>query len=136
LAHFASWKRSVCEPDPEAVFLEAVLIRLPYYQCREMTNLGGVRLTEREPVNMDIHMKIIVAIADNLLLRAEREAEAFQTTLRRLIQEGLREVLSRKASSKQKPIKPVTFRERGLQPEFRGKSWDAIRDAIYGTAES
>ena len=85
---------------------------------------------------MVAHMKTTVDIADDLLLRAKREAEASQTTLRSLIEEGLREVLGRKALSKQKPIKPVTFRGRGLQPAFRGKGWDAIRDTIYGTAES
>lgn len=84
---------------------------------------------------MVAHMKTTVDIADDLLLRAKREAEASQTTLRSLIEEGLREVLGRKALAKHKPIKPVTFRGRGLQPEFRGKSWDAIRDAIHGTAE-
>ena len=85
---------------------------------------------------MVTHMKTTVAIADDLLLRAKREAEASQTTLRSLIEEGLREVLSRKASSKHKPIKPVTFRGTGLEPAFRGQGWDAIRDTIYETAES
>jgi hypothetical protein len=56
--------------------------------------------------------------------------------LRSLIAEGLREVLGRKALSKQKPIKPVTFQGRRLQPEFHREGCDAIRDAIYGTAES
>ena len=93
-------------------------------------------MTEREPAYMVTHMKTTVDIADDLLLRAKREAEASQTTLRSLIEEGLREVLGRKALSKQKPIKFVTFRGRGLQPEFRGKGWDTIRDAIYATAES
>ena len=72
-------------------------------------------LIEREPCDMVTHMKTTVDIADDLLLRAKREAEASQTTLRSLIEEGLREVLGRKALSKQKSIKPVTFRGRGLQ---------------------
>jgi hypothetical protein len=93
-------------------------------------------LTGREPADMVAHMKTTIDIADDLLLRAKREAEASQTTLRSLIEEGLREVLGRKALAKQKPIEPVTFRGRGLQPAFRGKGWDAIRDAIHGTAES
>jgi hypothetical protein len=84
---------------------------------------------------MVTHMKTTVDIADDLLLRAKREAEASRTTLRSLIEEGLREVLGRKASSKHKPIQPVTFRGRGLQPAFRGKDWEAIRDTIYGTAD-
>jgi hypothetical protein len=93
-------------------------------------------LTAQKPGDMVTHMKTTVDIADDLLLRAKREAEASQTTLRSLIEEGLREVLGRKALAKHKPIKPVTFRGRGLQPGFRGKGWDAIRDAIYGTAGS
>jgi hypothetical protein len=81
---------------------------------------------------MVTHMKTTVDIADDLLLRAKQEAEASHTTLRSLIEEGLREVLGRKSAASRPPIKPVTFRGTGLQPEFRGKGWDAIRDAIYG----
>ena len=80
---------------------------------------------------MVTHMKTTVDIADDLLLRAKRAAEASRTTLRSLIEEGLREVLGRRSASKQNQVKPVTFRGGGLQPEFRGKGWDAIRDAIF-----
>jgi hypothetical protein len=82
---------------------------------------------------MVAHMKTTVDIADDLLLRAKQAAEASHTTLRSLIEEGLREVLGRKSAAGSPPIKPVTFRGTGLQPEFRGKGWDAIRDAIYDT---
>jgi hypothetical protein len=81
---------------------------------------------------MVTHMKTTVDIADDLLLRAKREAEASHTTLRSLIEEGLRAVLGRKVAAGEPPITPVTFRGDGLQPEFRGKGWDAIRDAIHG----
>lgn len=82
---------------------------------------------------MGTHMKTTVDIADDLLLRAKEEAEASQTTLRSLIEEGLREVLARKSASKRKAVTPVVFRGKGLQPEFRTKGWDEIRDAIYGS---
>lgn len=78
---------------------------------------------------MVTHMKTTVDIADDLLLRAKREAEASHTTLRSLIEDGLREILGRKAAAKRRPVKPVTFRGKGLQREFRGKSWEAIHDA-------
>jgi len=81
---------------------------------------------------MVTHMKTTVDIADDLLLRAKQEAEASKTTLRSLIEAGLREVLGRRSAAKRPRVKPVTFRGKGLQPEFRGKGWDAIRDAIYG----
>lgn len=84
---------------------------------------------------MVTHMKTTIDIADDLLLRAKQEAKASQTTLRRLIEEGLREILGRSATAQRRPVEPVTFRGEGLQPEFRGKGWDAVRDAIYGTHE-
>jgi hypothetical protein len=77
-------------------------------------------------------MKTTVDIADDLLLRAKQEAKAGRTTLRSLIEAGLREVLGRRSAARRPRIKPVTFRGKGLQPEFKGKGWDAIRDAIYG----
>ena len=78
-------------------------------------------------------MKTTIDIADDLLLRAKQEAEASKTTLRSLVEAGLREVLGRRSAAKRPQVKPVTFRGKGLQPEFRGKGWDAIRDAVYGS---
>ncbi len=85
---------------------------------------------------MATHMKTTVNIAEDLLLRAKKEALAERTTLRSLIEQGLREVLARKAGSGQEPVTPVTFRGKGLQPEFRGKGWEQIRETIYRGAES
>ena len=44
---------------------------------------------------MVAHMKTTIDIADDLLLRAKQEAKASQTTLRSLIEAGLREILGR-----------------------------------------
>ncbi len=85
---------------------------------------------------MVTHMKTTIDIADDLLLRAKQEARASHTTLRSLIEAGLREILGRSSASKRQPVEPVTYRGEGLQPEFRGKGWDAVREAIYGTNES
>jgi len=41
-------------------------------------------------------------------------------------------VLGRRSAAKRPGVRPVTFRGKGLQPEFRGKGWEAIRDAIHG----
>lgn len=84
---------------------------------------------------MVTHMKTTIDIADDLLLRAKQEAKASQTTLRSLIEAGLREILGRSAPAQRRRVEPVTFRGEGLQPEFSGKGWDAVRDTIYGTNE-
>lgn len=85
---------------------------------------------------MGSHMKTTVDIADHVLLRAKALAEASNTTLRRLIEEGLRRVLDDAESSKSGEIEWVTFGGQGLQPEFRDKGWDSVRDAIYGDSLS
>lgn len=85
---------------------------------------------------MVAHMKTTIDIADDLLLRAKQEAKAFQTTLRSLIEAGLREILGRSSAAKQSRVEPVTYRGEGLQPGLRGKGCEAVRDAIYPTDES
>ena len=78
---------------------------------------------------MGAHMKTTIDIADNLLLRAKARAKKKNITLRALIEESLAKSLAEE--KKTKKVKPVTFRGKGLSPEFEGASWDQIRDAIY-----
>lgn len=85
---------------------------------------------------MVTHIKTTVDIADDLLLRARKAADASRTTLRSLIEEGLRVVLARRSEPVQSAVTPVTFRGKGLQPEFRGRGWDSIRETIYGDTDS
>jgi len=82
-------------------------------------------------MNMVAHMKTTVDIADDVLLRAKAFAEESETTLRRLIEEGLRRVLDQADSPESGQIDWVTFNGKGLQPEFLDKGWDSIRNAIY-----
>jgi hypothetical protein len=76
-------------------------------------------------------MKTTVDIADLLFRQAKKRAAEEGTTLRALVERGLREVLAEKKPRKPARIKLVTFGGKGLTPEFRGAGWDKIRDAIY-----
>lgn len=80
---------------------------------------------------MVTHMKTTVDISDDLMLRAKQAAVTSGTSVRRLIEQGLREVLARHGAEPTKRVNPVTFRGNGLRAEFRGRGWDAVRDAIY-----
>ncbi len=82
-------------------------------------------------IDMGSHMKTTVDIADSVLLRAKALAEASGTTLRRLIEEGLRKLLEEAEASQTREIEWVTFSGEGLHAEFRDKDWAGIRDAIY-----
>ena len=77
-------------------------------------------------------MKTTIEIADDLFERAQNAARKEKTTFRALTEKGLRLVLGERRSRSPKKLPPlVTFRGKGLAPEFRDASWDKIRDEIY-----
>jgi hypothetical protein len=54
-----------------------------------------------------------------------------RTTLRALVEQGLRRVL---ADRKRKPkfrLRKATFKGQGLHPDVKGLSWDQIRELSY-----
>jgi hypothetical protein len=80
---------------------------------------------------MGTHMKTTVEISTPLLRRAQKMAAKEQTTLRALVEEGLTRALATREHSSKAPPPLVTFKGKGLAPEFQGASWEKIRDTIY-----
>lgn len=76
-------------------------------------------------------MKTTVEIADPLLREAKRFAAREHSTLRELIEAGLRLVLNERRAKAVFQLRDASFKGRGLQPEFRGADWEKIRDAAY-----
>ncbi|GMU53270.1 MAG: hypothetical protein AMXMBFR33_24160 [Candidatus Xenobia bacterium] len=77
-------------------------------------------------------MKTTVEIPDSLLEQVRRQAASEGSTVRALVEEGLRRVLEerqRKAGSFQ--LRKVTFRGEGLHPDLADGSWDTVRGLIY-----
>jgi hypothetical protein len=77
-------------------------------------------------------MKTTIEISDALLRRAKALAARRNTTLRAVLEEALRDALTREAPSlKAVPVRTHAFGGRGLQP---GLSWDdfrTLRDLAY-----
>lgn len=73
-------------------------------------------------------MKTTLDLPDSLLAEAKARARAENTTLRRLVEDGLREVLD----AKRRPAAPFRLRD-GSQPlgGLRLDSWPEIRKAVY-----
>jgi hypothetical protein len=81
---------------------------------------------------MVTHMKTTLELSDPLLERAKRLAAAESTTLRELVEAGLRLVLNERAAR----AKPFVLRDArvdgsGLNPEFEAADWGEIRKASY-----
>jgi hypothetical protein len=76
-------------------------------------------------------MKTTVEIPDTLMKEARKLASRQRTTLRVLIVEGLRRVLSERRSSVAFRLRKATFKGNGLQPEVAGAPWERLRDMVY-----
>lgn len=80
---------------------------------------------------MGIHMKTTVEISDALLERAKERAAARETTLRALIEEGLRSVLAEDAGEAGFCMRKGSVGGNGLRPEIRDGSWNRIVEVSY-----
>jgi hypothetical protein len=77
------------------------------------------------------HMKTTVEIADDLFAHTREVAQREGTTLRTLIEEGLRAALARR--EQQVPYKwpDLSVTGEGLSPDITEGSWEPLRDRIY-----
>ena len=80
---------------------------------------------------MVTHMKTTVDISDALLDDARKVADRRGVTLRALIEEGLRHVVTSGAKRSRFTLRDASFKGEGLSPEFADRDWEGIRDAAY-----
>jgi Arc/MetJ family transcription regulator len=80
---------------------------------------------------MYAHMKTTVEISDPLLAEARQAAAEEGTTVRALIEEGLRRVLRDRVRRRAFRLRRVTFKGRGLQSAAGDGSWERLRAFIY-----
>lgn len=76
-------------------------------------------------------MKTTVHIAPDLLQQAKTIAAAERTTLRALIDEGLREALAKREASDRFALRDASFAGRGLQPGLDEGDWQRLMELAY-----
>jgi len=77
-------------------------------------------------------MKTTIDISDPLLEAAKKAAAREGTTLRALVELGLRQVLEARKRGGAFRLRKATFRGQGLQPEAKELSWEQLRELAYG----
>lgn len=77
------------------------------------------------------HMKTTIQIADELLLRAKRQARREKTTLRAVVEDALRARLSATGARSEFRLKRQAFKGHGRHPEVAEGQWETVRDLIY-----
>jgi hypothetical protein len=76
-------------------------------------------------------MKTTLDISDPLLREARKVAARQGTTLRALVEQGLRRILAEKTSESTFRLRKASFNGRGLHPELQDANWDRVRDLAY-----
>lgn len=76
-------------------------------------------------------MKTTIDLADDLAIKAKRLAARRGTTLRAVIEEGIRLSLEQEHRSKPYTLPDRSVDGRGLQDEFEGNPFSEIRKAAY-----
>lgn len=80
---------------------------------------------------MVTHMKTTIDISNALYDEVRRVAQEEGTTVKALVEEGLRHTLTEHQRRVPFTLRDASFKGNGLQPEFAGASWDQIRNSTY-----
>lgn len=76
-------------------------------------------------------MKTTIDIAEPVLREARKIAARDGTTLRALVEQGLRQVVKERKQKLKFRLRQVTFGGDGLRPELRDATWEEILDLSY-----
>ncbi len=76
-------------------------------------------------------MKTTVEIPDALLAEAKRVAARQDTTVRALMEQGLRQVVRARKNRTTHRLRQASFRGEGLQPGVQEGVWTQIRELVY-----
>lgn len=77
------------------------------------------------------HMKTTIQIPDSLFEEMRSLAHQEQTTMKALIQEGLRRIISERKQPARFRLRKATFKGHGLHPDLMEATWDQIREKSY-----
>jgi Bacterial antitoxin of type II TA system, VapB len=76
-------------------------------------------------------VKTTLDISDPLLHEARKIAARDRTTLRALVEQGLRKIIAERKAARSFRLRKVTFKGQGLASELCDADWDKIRDLAY-----
>ena len=85
------------------------------------------------PIHQDMgsHMKTTIDLADPLLEAARVIARREGTTVRALVEQGLREVVGKRRRAAPFRLRDASFAGDGLRAELEGVAWDRLRELAY-----
>jgi hypothetical protein len=80
---------------------------------------------------MGSHMKTTIEISDAVLDDARKVARREGTTLRALVEHGLRQVIAQHRRKSAFRLRDASAGSGGLRPELEGAAWNRLRELAY-----
>ena len=77
-------------------------------------------------------MKTTVELPDELIREAQEIARAEGTTMKSVLEEGLRAVIARRRRTQRFNLRDASVDGRGLRPDVAEAGWAKIRELSYG----
>jgi predicted transcriptional regulator len=78
------------------------------------------------------NMKTTIDLPDDLAKKAKAYAAGKHTTLRAVIEQGIRQVLRNERAATEFKLRDASVGGSGLRDEYRDADWARIREAAYG----
>lgn len=86
---------------------------------------------------MGTHMKTTIELPDALFAQAQQHAKSHHMTMKALIEQGLRKVMTEQTEEKPFKLRDGSFKGgNGMTPEFQNATWGQIREFIYDPANN
>jgi len=76
-------------------------------------------------------MKTTIDISDSLLSEAKSVAVEEKSSVKALVEEGLRKVLSERKDTRRFRLRKASVKGKGLQNGIEEGSWERLRELIY-----
>ena len=102
-----------------------------YGSSRMVTRMASTSRSSAGPRQVQRRTKTTVELSDALLIEARELANRENTTLRALIEAGLRKELELRGTRNRFRLRDASVDGKGMAPEFLAGGWPAIRDEIY-----
>lgn len=80
---------------------------------------------------MVTHMKTTIDLSDGLLAEAKRVARREGTTVKALMEQGLRRAIDERKGRAKFTLRDASVDGQGLAPDVKAGGWEVVRDLIY-----
>ena len=81
--------------------------------------------------NMGSHMKTTIELSDGLLAEAKRVARREGTTVKALVEQGLRRVVEERRARPKFTLRDASVDGQGIAADVKAGGWDVVSDMIY-----